>query len=153
VITAIAIDVAAQPRRVFDLARDIERWPRVLPHYRSVTVRSRDATAVVADMRATRRFGPLAVPVAWRSRFWSDDTEASDLRLRFVHVAGATRGMDVTWHIRERTEGGCSVTIEHDFRRPLPLIGGELFPRVVDRLFVQPIAGRTLAAFKQLAEL
>ncbi len=28
----------------------------------------------------------------------------------------------------------------------------DLFPRVVDRLFVRPIAGRTLATFKKLAE-
>ena len=65
--------------------------------------------------------------------------------------------MDVTWRI-EPTEGGCRVSIEHDFRRPIglpivgPLLGDETFPRLVDRLFTRPIAGRTLATFRVLAE-
>ena len=33
--TEISIDVDRPPRRVFDLARDISRWPRLLPHYRT----------------------------------------------------------------------------------------------------------------------
>jgi hypothetical protein len=59
--------------------------------------------------------------------------------------------MDVTWHIRTRA-GGCRVTIEHNFTRHLPLLGDRLLPWLVDRLFVRPIAGRTLATFKTLAE-
>jgi ribosome-associated toxin RatA of RatAB toxin-antitoxin module len=152
--TAISIQVDSSARTVFDLARDVEAWPRLLPHYQSVTVQSHDDSAKVVDMRAVRRFGPVPVPVAWRSRIWSEEDDANDLRLRFVHIAGRTKGMDVTWHIRPRatTEQRCTVTIEHDFRRRLPLLGAELFPRIVDRLFVQPIAGRTLATFKRLAE-
>ena len=42
--------------------------------------------------------------------------------------------MDVTWHIRHAA-GGSNVAIDHDFVRPLPLIGTELFPRLVDRFF------------------
>ena len=85
----------------------------------------------------------LGLPVAWRSRTWS---EPATRRLRFVHVAGATRGMDVTWHI-EPTAAGCHVEIEHDFR---PRVPG--FATFVDRWFTRPIAGRTLATFKALAE-
>jgi hypothetical protein len=54
--------------------------------------------------------------------------------------------MDVTWRIEPR-DAGCRVTIEHDFRpriRP--------WAAVVDRLFTRPIAGRTLATFRTLAE-
>ncbi len=106
---------------------------------------------MVVDMRATRRFGPIGMPVAWRSRTWSEDDDPADLRLRFVHVAGATRGMDVTWHLRP-SGNGCRATIEHDFSRPLPLLGPELFPRFIERWFVRPIAGATLSTFKRLAE-
>lgn len=108
---------------------------------------------MTASMSAVRPFGKSksGIPVRWRSEQWSDDEDAADLRLRFMHIAGATRGMDVSWHIRP-TETGCSVTIEHDFRRRLPFVGDDLLPRVIDRLFVRPIAGRTLATFKSLAE-
>ena len=107
---------------------------------------------MIVDMRAVRRFGPIPFPVGWRSRTWSEGDREDDLRLRFVHVAGATRGMDVTWHITPRAERSCAVSIEHVFERRLPLVGSSVFPRVVDRLFVQPIAGRTLATFKRIAE-
>ena len=103
-------------------------------------------------MRAVRHFGPVAIPVGWRSRTWSEASDNDDLRLRFVHVGGPTRGMDVTWHIRPTNAGTCSATIVHDFSRSLPLLGDQLFPHVIDRFFVRPIAGRTLASFKALAE-
>lgn len=149
--TEISIDVAAPPRTVFDLVRDITRWPALLPHYRKVTIHSHRGERVTATMAAVRPLGRSGLPVGWRSEQWSDDTDPEDLRLRFVHVRGATRGMDVTWHIRP-TDAGCRVTIEHNFVRRLPLLGDELFPRVVERLFVRPIATKTLATFKRLAE-
>jgi ribosome-associated toxin RatA of RatAB toxin-antitoxin module len=150
--TEISINISQPPRIVFDLSRDIAEWPRLLPHYRKVTVHSRNEGRVVATMRAVRPiWRRLAIPVWWRSEQWADDSMADDLRLRFRHVGGATRGMDVTWHIRS-TEVGSRVTIEHEFTRRLPLLGSDTFPRVVDRLFVRPIAGRTLATFKKLAE-
>ena len=150
--TEISIDVGSPPAAVFDLARDISRWPILLPHYRKVTVESRSGERVTATMAATRHiWRRLGVPVWWRSQQWSVDTDPDDLQLRFLHVGGATKGMDVTWHIR-RTRAGSHVTIEHEFTRRLPLLGDNLFPRVVDRFFVRPIAGRTLATFKKLAE-
>jgi ribosome-associated toxin RatA of RatAB toxin-antitoxin module len=149
--TEIVVDIAAQPRVVFDLVSDVTRWPELLPHYRYVTVQSRDGGGLTVSMSAHRPIGPLGIPVTWRSRQWSDTSDPNDLRLRFVHVGGATRGMDVTWHIRS-TGTGSHVSIEHDFSRRLPLLGDQLYPRIVDRFFVRPIAGRTLATFKALAE-
>jgi hypothetical protein len=61
--------------------------------------------------------------------------------------------MDVTWHIRPVDDGaGSQVTIEHALSRPLPIVGPDALPRFVDRFFVRPIASRTLATFKRLAE-
>ena len=137
---------------MFDLARDVPKWPVFLPHYRKVTVLSRNSAQLTATMRATRSLGPLGLPVGWRARTWSDASNPDDLQLRFVHTGGPTRGMDVTWHITPRAGGGSKVAIVHNFVRSLPLVGNELFPAVVDRLFVRPIAGRTLATFKLLAE-
>lgn len=147
----ISISIDAPPARVLELAGDIERWPSLLPHYRKVTVQSRVAERVVAQMVAVRQFGPLPVPVTWRAEQWADASDDQDLRLHFRHVRGVTRGMQVTWHIRPDGPGA-QVTIEHDFRRPLPLLGSELLPRFVNRFFVRPIAGRTLTTFKALAE-
>ncbi len=104
--------------------------------------------SVVADFIAHRPLIGvlgLGLPVTWRSRTWS---EPATRRLRFVHVAGVTKGMDVTWRIEPVAAGSDStVTIEHVFTPRLPG-----FAPFVDRFFTRPIAGRTLATFKALAE-
>jgi ribosome-associated toxin RatA of RatAB toxin-antitoxin module len=145
--SSIEIDVAAPAGLVFRLARDVERWPRLLPHYVAVRVIERPPDgSVVAEFVARRSLVPvlgLGLPVAWRSRTWN---EPETLRLRFVHRGGATDGMDVTWQI-EPAPAGCRVSIEHDFRPRLPG-----WAALVDRLFTRPIAGRTLATFRDLAE-
>lgn len=139
--TSIRIDVTAPPELVFALARDVTRWPHLLPHYRAATVQRREGDAAIVRFIAVRP-GILRLPALWRSRTWA---EPDSLRLRFVHLGGATRGMDVTWRI-EATESGCRVTIGHDFPAP------RLWAAFIDRFFTRPIAGRTLATFKAIAE-
>jgi len=147
--STIALDIAAPADLVFNLARDPRRWERLLPHYaRSRSVEAR-LDAVVIDFVARRPLPlvgvlGLGLPVAWRARTWN---EPATRRLRFVHVAGATRGMDVTWRIEARGPGTCRVAIDHDFR---PRIAP--FAAFVDRVFTRPIAGRTLATFRAIAE-
>jgi ribosome-associated toxin RatA of RatAB toxin-antitoxin module len=147
--STISIDAAAPADLVFRLARDVERWPRLLPHYVRVDADPRGRAAdgsLVARMVARRPLVPLlgiGLPVAWRARTWS---EPSPSRLRFVHLGGATSGMDVTWRI-EPTGGGCRVSIDHDFRPRVP--GWASF---IDAAFTRPIASRTLATFKAIAE-
>ncbi|MEA2577303.1 MAG: hypothetical protein QOD78_891 [Chloroflexota bacterium] len=143
----IDIRIAASPALVFGLAHDVERWADLLPHYtRSAVVDRRPDGSVVADFVARRPLVPvlgLGLPVTWRSRTWS---EPAACRLRFVHVAGATKGMDVTWRI-EPDGDGAHVVIEHDFAPRVPGLAV-----IVDRFFTRPIAGRTLATFKAIAE-
>jgi hypothetical protein len=142
--------MAAPPALVFALARDVERWPALLPHYVSAVrlgVAGEDGRLLVRFVarRPILRVLGLGLPVAWRSLTWA---EPDDRRLRFVHRGGATNGMDVTWRIEAgSTAGSAAVSIEHDFR---PRVPGWAF--LVDRLFTGPIAGRTLATFKSIAE-
>jgi ribosome-associated toxin RatA of RatAB toxin-antitoxin module len=147
----VGIDVQAPAATVFALARDVERWATLLPHYaRSSAVERRADGSLVVDFIARRPFVPVLgidLPVTWRARTWSEPTPAEP-RLRFVHVAGATKGMDVTWRLVPGEDGRtCRVTIEHDFVSPIPG-----FPTFVDRWFTTVIAGRTLATFRALAE-
>jgi ribosome-associated toxin RatA of RatAB toxin-antitoxin module len=145
--SALSIYVEAPATLVFDLARDVTRWPALLPHYRDVRVLEAHADgSTTARMLAARPVIAAigyGIPVAWRARVWQDPAA---LGLRFLHQGGATDGMDVTWRI-ETVDAGCRVTIEHAFDPALP--GWAAF---VDRLFVRPIARRTLATFKAIAE-
>lgn len=145
--STIAVEIDAPATLVFELARNVERWPDLLPHYRRVRTRERhDDGAVTAEMVAVRAVVPvigLGIPVAWRSRTWADP---DSLRLRFIHKGGATAGMDVTWRI-DSTASGCRVAIEHDFQPR-----SRLWASLVNTFFVRPIATRTLATFKSIAE-
>lgn len=156
--STVEIEIAAPPELVFALARTIERWPRLLPHYLAVSrLAGGSDDAPVLRMIAVRPLFGLTgfgLPVVWRARTWA---EPETRRLRFEHLGGVTAGMAVTWQI-DATPSGCHVAIEHVFRRRLPipvlaeLLGDELLPGFVDRCFTGPIARRTLATFKSLAE-
>lgn len=138
--------MAAPADLVFRLARDPLRWPSLLPHYVRVRTVSRSGKFLVCQFVARRPLVPIlgfGLPVVWRSRTWA---EPDRLRLRFRHLGGVTRGMDVTWRIEPVGEG-CRVTIEHDFQ---PRVGA--WATFVDRAFTKPIARRTLRGFKAVAE-
>ena len=145
--STIAVNVEAPAALVFELARDVERWPALLPHYLRVSPRARNPdSSITAEMVALRALVPLVglgLPVAWRARVWAEE---DPLRLRFVHVGGATNGMDVTWRFVSQ-DAGCQVSIDHDFHPRVPMWAWS-----IDRLFVRPIARRTLTTFKAIAE-
>jgi aromatase len=149
--STIDIEIRAGPQLVFALARDVERWERLLPHYarsrRVGRVSGPSDGSLLVSFVARRPLIDvlgLGLPVTWKARTWS---EPETLRLRFRHVAGATRGMDVTWRIEPAGADRTRVSIEHDFRPRVPL-----FAAFIDSAFTRPIAGRTLGTFKALAE-
>jgi ribosome-associated toxin RatA of RatAB toxin-antitoxin module len=145
--STLSVEIEAPASLVFELARDLERWPELLPHYRDVHVIEREpGGALTARMIAIRSLVPMfgyGLPVAWRARTWS---EPGPMRIRFMHKGGATNGMVVTWRF-EATPSGCRVSIEHIFNPRVPA-----WSSFVGRLFVTPIANRTLATFKAIAE-
>jgi len=136
----------APAARIYELAAHIERWPRILPHYRYVTLLRDEGDWRLAEMAATRD----GVPVKWVSiQELSPDTHG----IRFRHVRGVTRGMDVAWIIEPHAEGGMLVRIVHDFDPPWPRPLGPLVARyIVGAIFVHNIANRTLRRIKQLVE-
>lgn len=149
---------------IFELARDVERWPAHLPHYRYVrfTQRAADGGGVV-EMSANRPFGPLDWPTFWRSemRVVADPAgpaagTAAPL-VRFRHIGGITTGMDVAWEFHVAASG-THVRIVHVWDGPqLPLltrIGATRLAAtlVIGPVFVHGIASRTLAGLAAAAE-
>jgi ribosome-associated toxin RatA of RatAB toxin-antitoxin module len=145
VITQNSIDVRASAADVYSLAENVAEWPRLLPHYRYVKVLSETADERVAVMAARRDW----IPVRW--------TAAQHLlpaipRIEFTHIAGWTAGMRVAW-IFDPIPHGTRVTIWHDLDSlRLPLVRTRLGREIVAKLFVAPIASKTLARIKVLAE-
>jgi len=148
IYTANTITIAANPAVIFKLAAEIERWPLFLPHYRYVRLLrfSEDGRFKLAAMGARRDF----IPVAWTTtqELFPDELP---LRIRFRHVRGVTRGMDVAWLLTPGPRG-VHVEIRHDFNPGWPVIGGWLTERIIGEFFVGTIAGRTLRCVKATAE-
>jgi ribosome-associated toxin RatA of RatAB toxin-antitoxin module len=142
--------VRASWRLIFDLARKVEEWPAHLAHYRFVRFRQRasDGGGIV-EMSADRPFGPLAWPTWWLSEMSVDDGAPS---IRFRHIEGITKGMEVEWTFRAAPEG-TRVKIIHAWDGPsLPLIGIPAATLVIGPVFIHGIASRTLAGLATTAE-
>lgn len=141
--------IAAPPERVFQHAALVERWPEILPHYRWVRMLDRRADGGTVEMAAYRPFGPLNWPTWWKSEMW---VVPERREVRYRHVAGVTRWMDVLWSIA--AEGtGTRATIVHEWTGPpWPLIGGIAANLVIGPIFVSGIASRTLAGIRRAAE-
>ena len=146
--------VRAPLARIFALASDVERWPALLPHYRFVRFleRRRDGGGVV-DMSAVRPFGLVNWPTWWRSSMrvhGAGGTEAPTIR--FTHVGGVTRGMEVEWSFREVADG-THVRILHVWDGPpIPILGSAAATLVIGPVFVHGIASRTLLGLASAAE-
>ena len=140
--------IRASLQQVFAVAADVERWPTFLPHYRWVRVLERSGDGSVVEMAAWRPFGILRYPAWWVSEM----RVLPDHAVRYRHVQGITRGMDVEWRFAPEP-GGVAVTVVHQWTGPAwPVIGQLAAEWVIGPVFVHGIASRTLAGVKRRAE-
>lgn len=135
---------------MFAIVRDVEKWPTLLPHYRYVRFRSRSTDGGgVVEMSANRPFGVANWPTWWLSEMSVDDAEPS---VRFRHIGGVTKSMDVEWRLTSVNEG-THVRLLHVWDGPRwPLIGAFAATAVIGPVFIHGIASRTLDGLARHAE-
>jgi len=148
--------VRAPVEMVFEIASKVEEWPTHLAHYRHVKFRERkrDGGGLV-EMSANRPFdirirsAPINWPTWWLSMMSVDRSAPS---IRFRHVGGITKGMDVEWSFQRRPNETL-VRIVHAWDGPRwPLVGLWAANSVIGPVFVHGIASRTLAGLARVAE-
>jgi ribosome-associated toxin RatA of RatAB toxin-antitoxin module len=142
--SVMRVHVVAPYERIFRLAAEIERWPRILPHYRYVRRLDTDDGTRHFAMGARRG----VIPVTWAA---VQRPLPDERRIEFHHTGGVTRGMEVAWLFEPAGEGW-DVSIEHELDLRWPLIGTLAAERVIGPHFIDAIAGRTLRTIKGLAE-
>jgi hypothetical protein len=142
---------SATPDVAFQVAADVEGWPGILPHYRWVRFLRKDGFAQgLVEMAAWRPFGPLRYPTWWVSEMEHD---AVKRQVRYRHVRGVTRGMDVLWEVSELPDGGSHLRLVHEWDGPpWPLIRGFAAERIIGPGFISHIAARTLAGVSAESE-
>lgn len=138
------IVIAAPPERIYAYAAPTERWPEYLPHYRYVRLRSSQGRCRVLEMGASRD----GLPVRWTAEQINDPITPE---IRFRHIEGWTRGMEVVWHF-EPEGAGTRVIIDHKLEFDFPIASDFLGRHFVCNFFVHNIAAKTLARIKVLAE-
>jgi ribosome-associated toxin RatA of RatAB toxin-antitoxin module len=145
--------VRAPVRAMFEIVRDVDQWPAHLPHYRFVKFRERasDGGGIV-EMSANRPFGLFNWPTWWLSEMQVTDIPGNVPTVRFRHIGGITKGMDVEWRFESR-DGGTAVELVHAWDGPRwPLIGILAATAIIGPVFVHGIASRTLAGLARIAE-
>lgn len=144
--------VRAPWRSIFDLARKVEEWPAHLAHYRYVRFRERatDGGGLV-EMSADRPFGIISWPTWWLSEMSVDEGAPA---IRFRHIGGITKGMEVEWSFRTlRDVGGTQVKILHVWDGPpIPFVGIPAATMMIGPVFIHGIASRTLEGLARVAE-
>lgn len=142
---------SAPPATAFRVAADVEQWPRILPHYRWVRFHEkRGFGRGIVEMAAWRDFlGPARYPTWWASEMEAD----RDVPIvRYRHVEGVTRGMDVRWEFFP-ADAGTRVRVVHEWDGPAwPVISRIAADHVIGPHFVSAIAQRTLAGVCAEAE-
>ena len=147
--TVDVVQIRATPDRVYAAAAAVERWPAILPHYRWVRVVREGPEPRLVEMAAWRPFGPLRWPTWWVSEMWTDSARRE---VRYRHVRGITRGMDVLWRVSDDPLGA-RAEIVHEWSGPAwPLIGPLAASWIIGPVFVHGIASRTLAGIRQSLE-
>jgi len=148
--TVDRIRVHAPFARVFAAASSVSRWPAILPHYRWVRLLDDGLVEMAAWRAFGGRGGLIKYPTWWVSEM-TVDRPAGEIRYR--HVQGVTRGMEVVWRLVEAGDGAVDVEIVHTWTGPRwPLIGRLAANLVIGPVFIHGIASRTLAGIKRYAE-
>lgn len=142
--------VRADVARAFTAGAAVERWPEWLPHYRWVRFLERRDNGGLVEMAAWRPFGPVNYPTWWVSEM---TLEPDAPRIRYKHVRGITRGMDVAWDFEPHSQG-VLVTITHVWDGPSwPLVGRTAANLIIGPVFIHGIASRTLEGVARQAEV
>lgn len=144
--SANRIDMNAELDRIVALAADTERWPIILPHYRWVTLLAGGGDRKTVEMAARRG----RIPVRWQAEQIVERDGPTPI-IRFRHVGGVTKGMEVAWTF-QRIADGWAVTIDHEFAPPWPLVGNLVANKIIGPHFIEAIAGKTLATIKGIVE-
>lgn len=138
----ILIDAPA--RRVYELAKDVERFPEFLPNVEQVTIQSREGDRTVSEWVGL-------VPEFRRAIRWVEEDRWDDeaLRCEFRCLSGDWDRYEGTWSFAQAEEK-CQVRLDISYEYHVPLVG-PLIKRLLHRLVARN-AEETLQGLRRQAE-
>ena len=127
----------------FEMAANLELWPRILPHYRYIRYLERSPGRNVVVMAATRS----GIPISWTSEQIIDRDR---VEVRFLHLKAFTKGMRVVWTFQEAPTG-VLVEIKHDLAFRVKILA-PIADKIIGDFFIHHIANKTLRCMKSYVE-
>ena len=131
---------------VFASARQVERFPEVLPNVDEVAVREDDGAGhTITFWAASFKVGPLTKQVKWTER---DTWDESALSCTFELVEGDMKVYNGKWTFTPEGDR-CLVELTVDFELGIPLLG-PMINSIVDQL-MQQNCDELLSALEKLS--
>lgn len=141
------IIVNADPKAVFEIAREVEKFPDFMPDVKSVElIERRDDGYSRSSWVALAKIASINKEVKWVEDEWWD---ADSLTSKFEQVEGDYKHYFGDWSFTE-TENGTRVKLTVDFDLGLPLIG-PMIVKLLDKLTLANLDSM-LKAIKERAE-
>ena len=144
--TTNTISIQAPWDRVFDAVAQVEHWPQILSHYRTVKVLSDQGDLRRVDMAAHRD----GIPCRWVSDM---TLHRAEKKIHFYHVQSRfTQGMDVWWIFKPSGPDSTDIVLTHDSPRG-PWWRAWFDQNIIADGFVHNIAGKTQAGLNRHLEV
>jgi ribosome-associated toxin RatA of RatAB toxin-antitoxin module len=138
-----SILMRAPKMSIFEMAADLQLWPKILPHYRYIRFLERGPTRNIVIMAAKRS----GIPISWTSEQIID---RQNVEVHFHHLKAFTKGMHVVWTFEE-THDGVLVKIRHDLDFRVKILAG-LADKLIGDFFIHHVANKTLRCMKEYVE-
>jgi len=139
-----SVPINAPTDRVFEIAKDAERFPEFMPDVKSLEIIERDGSRVVT--RWTGVIPQFRVTVKWTEEDFWDDAEKT---CRFKQIKGDFDEMAGIWRFETTAEGTTfHSTVNYEYNIP---VLGPLVKKVVHHL-MQANVNSAMQAIKRRAE-
>jgi ribosome-associated toxin RatA of RatAB toxin-antitoxin module len=138
-----SIIMQAPKSSIFETAANLELWPKILPHYRSIHYLERSPNRNIVVMAATRS----GIPISWTSEQFIDPDK---LEIRFHHLKAVTKGMRVVWTFQD-VPTGVLVEITHDLAFRVNFLA-PITDKIIGDFFIHNIASKTLHSMRSYLE-
>ena len=138
-----SIIMCAPKMKVFEIAANLELWPRILPHYRYIRYLEQSPSRNIVVMAATRS----GIPISWTSE---QTIDRDRVEVRFRHLKAFTKGMRVVWTFQEMADD-VLVEIKHDLAFRVKTLE-PIADKIIGDFFIHHIANKTLRCMKSYVE-
>lgn len=115
-----SIEVAGRGREIFDIIKDMERFPEFMPDIKSVKVLEHIPGGTMTAWESEID----GMPISWTEEDLFDE---QNLRIDYRMTEGDLAKFEGRWSVTE-TPGGCEVRLTVDFDLGIPMLADVLGP-------------------------